>query len=323
MKMNKKLNFLMLFTSIFALTVMTSCSKDDESSNSDDALTGDVLTKDNLNTINAKWEISAPNSIYASFEFHKDGNYIVTERDKNPVSTASVRSSASMSSSESFLFGNSKILGAKKKDVATRESESETNPSPIHFGTYTIEGNTMILSGFGVLEAVSVTTEKFAFALTLEGTEKKEEYVASKVAELIPASTRTDMLCRSWKIQEQTIIEDLVPADEKADYEDEYGVKWKEELQKELDEELLGAIVLFSRAGTYLVLPVGDESEPELAEWKWANEDETAFYYSWENWDEGENWREENIVQINELTGTIFKTVEYGVVETELVPANK
>ena len=37
-----------------------------------------------------------------------------------------------------------------------------------------------------------------------------------------------------------------------------------------------------------------------MSEWKWANKEETKLYYSWENWTD--NWEEENIVTINQLS---------------------
>jgi hypothetical protein len=41
---------------------------------------------------------------------------------------------------------------------------------------------------------------------------------------------------------------------------------------------------LFSKAGTYLVnYP---EDPPGLARWKWADDKETLFMYSWDNWEE-------------------------------------
>jgi hypothetical protein len=311
--MNKELNFLMLFTSLFALTVITSCSKDQ-----DDVLRENVIIKNKVNIIHARWEISHPDSKYASFEFNKNGNYIVIENDRSAVSKSSLTRGVSIFSSESFLLGNNKILAAKQKDAATRATdESNLESKPAHFGTYTLAENKIQLSGFGVLEAISVTTEEFIFVLIPEGTKKTEHYIARKVEELIPASNQADMLCRSWEIKKLTIIDNLMSEREKESYRKTDGPNWKEELENKINKEVVGrTIVLFSRTGTFLVIVSdGDESKLYAFDWTWRNKEETAFYYSWN--------RSYSFMQLTELTDTSLKMLEaYDYVETEFVPVN-
>ncbi|MDR3271938.1 MAG: hypothetical protein LBT29_00445 [Flavobacteriaceae bacterium] len=288
--MNTKVRFLMTLMCVFAVIGVTSCSK--ENDDNDD---GNTLT----NTINAKWEISGSNSAYASFEFNKDGNYIVVENE-------AIKKSSVTGQLKSSLFQNSKSFVTSKS--ATRSSTSDSNLSPIHFGTYKIEGDKIILTGFGTLDVISITAEEFTFSFTLEATGEKGTYVASKAAEPISASSRTDMLCRTWKIQEISIDESLIPDEDKAYYIEVYGVNWKVELEKSMAEEIVGATILFSKAGTYLVLYVSEEHAAGLSEWKWANKEETAIYYSWENWED--DWEEDGIVQIKELSDTTLKMQE-------------
>jgi len=301
-------------------TVFSGCDKDDNKGSNENE--SNSLVK----TISAKWEISDSNSPYASFEFNKDGNYIVVKNDVEPN-----LKSSSTDLNRSFL--------SKKGLKSMNLRSSETNLSPIHFGTYRIEGNNIILSGFGVIEIISITAEEFSFSFTLDATGEKNSFVANKSAEPISSSSRTDMLCRTWEVQKMTIDVDFILnkfsslTEEEIDYITErYGENWK---QKFIEDELetakkftefienktLTLTVLFSKAGTYLVLYDGPENiivsgnrtwefeDAGLSEWKWANNEETKLYYSWNNWEN--NW-EDNAVTINQLDdNTLVVQEEY------------
>ena len=241
--------------------------------------------------INAKWKISDPDSEYSSFEFNKDGNYIVIEN----VSTGSKRSAG---------LKRSQILISGMKRFA------ESNLSPIHFGTYKIEGNTIILSGFGTINIISITAEEFCFSFVLESTGKEWNYVAT-TEDQGQTSSRTEMLCRTWKLNKVVFDESFIPEELKEYLKKEYGANWKAEIEKEYNEELAGSIILFSKAGTYLILYQGEDEEAGLSEWKWANKEETAIYYSWDNWKD--DW-EDNIVSIKDLKSTSLKMQEEGMI---------
>lgn len=235
-----------------------SCTKDDNGNE----------RRVSINTISAKWNILDSNSSYASIEFTKDGNYIVVERtEKTDLRSASANSGGSL-----FKPNSSQTVNLRS---------SQSNLSPIHFGNYTIEGNNITLSGFGLIEAVNLTTKKFVFSFTLEATGEKYSYVAEKAAEPISSSNRTEMICRTWVLEKAT---------------DESG----NDIEYLPEDEIIGSFLLFSKSGTYLVLYGGGEGgEAGLSEWKWANKEETEFYYSWDNWND--DW-EYNIVKINQLT---------------------
>jgi hypothetical protein len=258
----------MALVGLFMAVAFNSCD-DDENNKDNDPL---------VDAISAKWEISDSNSPYASFEFNKDGNYIVAERvetDAERVETTLQSSGAS--AGQPFIKSNS------FRTAGTRLSEPEQNSSPVYFGTYRIEGNRIILSGFGSIEIISMTDDEFSFSLTLEGTKEKTDFVAEKSDEPIAASSRTDMLCRTWVLERMTEDGESIPAG--------------------------GSMtVLFSRAGTYLVSYVY-EGSTGLSSWKWANSQETQFYYSWEKW--MDDWNN-NLVTITNLTSTSFSADEGG-----------
>ena len=144
----------------------------------------------------------------------------------------------------------------------------------IVFGNYKIDKDKITLSGFGVIEVSSITDTELSFSLTLQATGEQNSFSASKAPAAIPASNRTDMLCRTWVIERITVG------------------------GGNIEDPQIGGVVLFSRAGTYLVASAELNG---LAAWKWADQSETKIYYSWENW--MEDWSSQ-IVTITALTGT-------------------
>jgi hypothetical protein len=266
-----------------------SCSDDAD----DDGLTS--------STISAKWEISDPGSMIASIEFNKDGHYILVTRVEDESAPTVARNSAAATARGAFFQGVASF-------TAPSRASGDSNLSPVHFGTYKIEGDRIILSGFGVINVISIAEDEFTFSFTLTATGETGEYVASKAAAVISSSSRTEMLCRSWKLERVTVDESLIPEEEKQELIDEYGADWKAIIEQEETEEDAGMIALFSRAGTYLVLYANeDEEEAGLSEWKWTSSAETAIYYSWYNWED--EWTE-NVVSVVELTKSTLKIQE-------------
>jgi hypothetical protein len=280
--MKRKVFFLSgLILNLAFMSIFVSCDNE----NGNEGNETDILK----NTISAKWEISDNDSPYASFEFNKDGNYIVIEKDEE----ISLKSNLRTNSKQSLLKSN-----LTKTNM--RSAKSDSNLSSIHFGTYKIEGNSIILSGFGLIEVISITNEEFSFSFTLESTREKSSFVAGKADEPISSSSKTDMFCRTWIGEKVTIDVNALSVEDIGYYEEKYGEDWLIKLEQEETEDIKGLVALFSKAGTYLVLYDGEEGDAGLAEWKWANKEETKIYYSWENWQE--DW-EDNIVTI-ELTNT-------------------
>jgi len=223
---------------------------------------------DTKKVISEKWEISNSNSLYSSFEFTKDNVYIVVE-NINQVSKNihSLRSVFSKNSDE------------KQQTIRSSEgraaNSSESNLSPIHTGKYTINGNKITLEGFGVLNIISLTTEEFVFSFKLENSNNAFEYHSEKAGSTINESSKTTMLCRYWKVDK---ISDP--------YIEEYAIG-----------------ILISKAGTYLC--TYKDGSAGLAEWKWANKEETIFQYSWTNWESYGN------AKISELTATKLKVIDH------------
>ena len=198
------------------------------------------------------------------------------------------------------------------KRISMRSSESESNLSPIHFGTYKIEGENIILSGFGLIEVVSITSDEFSFSFTLESTGKKDSFVAAKSVEPISSSSRTEMFCRTWIGQKVTLDISNISQEDVNYYKEEYGENWKTQLEQEETDNFKGVIILFSRAGTYLVLYDGEAGEAGLSEWKWTNKEEVAIYYSWDNWEDNYST---SIVIINQLNNNtlVLQENDYGI----------
>jgi len=201
-------------------------------------------------TISGKWETS--DSANSTFEFTKDNVYIVVGNFGRP---------------------------------ASREA---TQQIYVYTGKYTISGTIITLEGFGVIEVKSFSDEEFSFSLKLTDSNEAYNFQSVKQENTIASSSRTNMLCRYWKIVNFSALDDLT-------------------------EQLIGSFVLFSRAGTYLV--TYNDGRTGLSEWKWKNTEQTILQYSWDHWEYfGE-------VQIQNLTASSLKIVENGEV-WELVPGN-
>jgi hypothetical protein len=200
-------------------------------------------------TISGKWEIG--DSENSTFEFTPDNIYIVVGNFGQPVSRA------------------------------------VTQQTYVYTGKYTISGTKITLEGFGIIEVKSFSDEDFSFSLKLANSNESYNFQAIKQENTIESSTRTNLLCRYWKVVKVS----------NSDY-----------------EEMIGYSVLFSKAGTYLV--THNDGSSGLAEWKWKNTEQTILQYSWNHWvySSGE-------VQIQDLTASSLKINENGLIY-ELVLGN-
>jgi hypothetical protein len=262
--MNKKLNLLVMLVSLLVLSlVFGSCDNGTNSGNPAGGGSDKIISKQ---TISTKWDVGNSNSRYISFEFTTDSIYIVIEDLSKNSFNQNIRSSLQAST-----------------------TLQETNLSPIHTGTYRINGNNIILEGFGVLEVISVTVDEFSFSFVLENTNEKYEYRTARAEDQIANSSKTAMLCRHWRVTSLSYHREDLPIPEQ---------------------------VVFSKAGTYLVMYNGSAG---LSEWKWGDPEETFIQYSWDNWtDNGMDDWQNTRVDILELSGTNLKMQE-GEKEYELV----
>lgn len=164
------------------------------------------------------------------------------------------------------------------------KNSPDKNPEDdiILFGTYTIDGNLLILSNFGTIKVLSLSDVEISFAIKLLGeTEYGETLVANKSEEL-PASTNTQLLCRTWKLV--TLNGDSVAG---------------------TSNELL---MVFYTSGTYVVTYIEDDQLGGLAEWKWFDSDENVICYSWDGPPNCEDVAEIHVLEQNllEVSDTYF-----------------
>lgn len=140
--------------------------------------------------------------------------------------------------------------------VVKNSPDKDPNDEIILFGSYTIDGNLLILSNFGTIKVLTLTDDEITFAIKLEGeTDYGDTLTAKKSAEL-PASTNTQLLCRTWKLF--SLNGDTVAG---------------------TDDELY---VVFYQSGTYVVTQVGEDQLGDVAQWKWHDSNEDAICYSWD-----------------------------------------
>lgn len=176
---------------------------------------------------------------------------------------------------ESFEFNESGNYIAIK-----RTTTKSTNDQAILFGTYEIIDNTtIVLSDFGTLTISEVNESSISFSIRFTGDPDNEVIINASKQEEMATSTTTELLCRTWELIS-------------INGEDVEGTENE-------------TIALFSKAGTYLV--TWPDGENDIAQWKWKDEAETQFLYSWE---EDPVWEEEDYVEIIELSNSTLKILE-------------
>lgn len=228
-----------------------------------------------------KWVSEDADSEFSSFEFTDDNKFIV------------IRKKTAIPRKSSMLNWKSDLVGSNIIEESTARIE-DSDLSPIHFGTYEIDGDKIILYGFGLVRPVEITAEEFSFDFSLEEENNTTRYVLKKTKE-ISTSSKTDLLCRSWLLEKVEKDTTELTEQEKINYRTSLGSKWYEVLATSVNDEHKGKTMIFSRAGTYLVLTNTINQVALLAEWKWIDETESSFYYSWGNWSETENWQSQKV----------------------------
>jgi len=197
-------------------------------------------------------------------------------KDTLEKATISAKWNVSNSSDyDSFEFnksGNYIVI----KNLTTKS----TNDQIILFGTYEIINNTtIVLSDFGTLTISEINENSISFSIQLTSNPDNEIIINASKQEEMESTTKTELLCRTWELIS-------INGENVAGTED-------------------GGTVLFSKASTYLV--TWSDGESGLAQWKWKDEAETQFYYSWE---EVPVWEEADYVKIIELTNSTLKILE-------------
>ncbi len=159
--------------------------------------------------------------------------------------------------------------------VVKSSPDKDTKEDIILFGTYTIEGDQLVLSNFGRVLVKSISDEEMTFSIKLEEETEFGETLLAKKSEELPSSTNTQLLCRTWRLV--TLNGDTVTGTE---------------------NELL---MVFYQSGTYVVTYIENEELGGLAEWKWRDTEEDVMCYSWDGPPDCSS-----LADINELTSEIL-----------------
>jgi len=212
---------------------------------------------------------------------NKDENDPIEILEKTTISAKwNVGNSSEYKSFEFNESGNYIIV--KNNNSKAKSANNQVNQIVL-FGNYEINGKTIILSDFGTLIVSEVNEMLISFSIQLANNSGSEIVINASKHEEMDSTVKTEMLCRTWKM---------------ASVNGESVVGTKYELS-----------VLYSNAGTYFVElanPV-DENDGGLASWKWSDNTETKFLYSW---DTPPVLSEEDIVEVIELTDNSLKILE-------------
>lgn len=260
----------LLFMAIMAVGV-ASCGSDSEDDNGGGGNSGNLDTP-KYESASALFNISDADSKYESVEFTASGNYIITTRN---TSKAPHRIAAARQFGPKFLPS---VAGV------TRSSGTYGN---IIYGTYTKNGDTYVLDGFGTIVVNGGGSNAISLDITTNGGSKVT--VGAQQEQQYTASSKTNMLCRTWKFDK---IRLYVKANGQVldqtynSYREFLIALWKmegedfdeKELQQELVEE--PQQVIFTKSGTYVVFYSGGTLA--VSTWKWQDEASGKARYSWD-----------------------------------------
>lgn len=291
-------NLKYFFTVTFALViggVISSCSKDSDSSDGEGSARPDYRAESAMFTINQS-------SKYSMIELTESGNYLVVlSNSPYPNYAPSVEQANEYTS----------ILVAPWAEPATR---SKTVGNLIT-GKYTKTDELQYeLEGFGSLKVVK--TDENNVVLDIKETDGTSFSLPATIVEKYEGSTNTTGLCRTWTIQnthlkarmefqgekfsfEKTVNGGDIPTLMISMYTDLY--KWAASISSKMGQTItqdqvnymiqeqtekikasvpVASSILFSQAGTYIVFYANDTFG--VAKWNWINEDETTIRYAWD-----------------------------------------
>lgn len=174
--------------------------------------------------------------------------------------------------------------------VVKKASTDSTSKQTILFGTYEItDDKTLVLSDFGKIKISEISDKSISLSVSLTTSPNTEiAIIASKQAE-IQSSAKIDLLCRTWELV--TLNGETVVGTENE------------------------GSVMYSASGTYFVSrtnPTGGNSGG-LAQWKWTDNSQTKFFYSW---DEIPVWDNSDFAEILKLSSDSLKILDYGNIYT-------
>jgi hypothetical protein len=255
------------------MTGFASCGKDDPNDDIELPEIDPVVA-----SISAKWVNNDANSKYASFEFQTDGIYIVSEYitgqslQTQPALKASSLQSVNLPLSPFYHVtnGTEPVLHAETRHLVTR------------VGKYTISGNVITLTDYGLIENFRASNDEFNFTFRPNGTLESIEFAGTRELS-ISESKRTVLMCRMWDIEDIQL--------EGGDY-DGWGaliaVFLQAIIRTEVDGRQVSLCVMLSKSGTYLSIFRDDEGNyftkiqsgfggvsTVVGTWEWADREET------------------------------------------------
>jgi len=246
------------------------------------------------NRFAAKWETTDPKARFVSIELTDAQVYIVVEREESSRSERCANT-----------VKGSSISGKTAPALLKAKEAQLTSETPkIYIGKYTVSEDSIIyLIDFGVLQIdLSQSGESAVIRLQLEPDIPsigigRYEFNAERAAE-VDSSKNTDLLCRHWSYVRFLLNGELwEPWENPELWEDSWS----------FPQSKPQVTNLFSKAGTYLqtVIVDGVETISFLGQWRWADENENAFYHT--DWQNG-GWQTD-MVHVT-LTETTFVTTE-------------
>ena len=236
----------------------------------------------NLNTpkyesSSALYNITDAGSAYSSIEFTASGNYIITM--KNGASSAPRRIATVKDKRVSFL---PQIVGV------TRSSGTYNG---IIYGTYTKNGDTYVLDGFGTITVNGGGSS--AISLDITTTSGESITVGAQQEQQYSSSSMTNSLCRTWKLGkirfyasaggqtfDQTYnswadyIKAMLIMEGLDENDSRFQEAYKEGMQNAPEQ------VIFTKSGTYVVFYANEQLA--VSTWKWQDENKGVARYSWD-----------------------------------------
>ena len=257
MKKNALIALSMIMLSVFSFT-FTSCGDDDEP----------VITTPKYATDAVRYEIKNASDI-SSIEFTESGMYIITKK------------------------GNAAAKGFFQKSKRSSFTRSGNDHYEYIHGTYTKDGDVYTLKGFGTITVVK--KESVNVSLQIQPTGEKAYTLSAQPAEKFMNSDISTKLCRTWKYDRGQMVcakGDSVLVDKTSTKNSVLLETLDSLLSQKSDDYSNPEEIIFTLSGTYIVKYV--DGTLAVAQWKWKNEKEGTFYFTWEP-----EWHEENVINFS------------------------
>lgn len=233
----------------------------------------------------AKYIVTSENAEIKSLELSASGNYIVVKND-------SYYGNYSIGTRE-FIVNNFMI----SKPTTTRAAEYEN----IIYGKFTKIGEDRYeLEGYGTVVITRTGDEAVDLEIILKN--GKTLNVGAQKEKKLTDSAATNNLCRTWKIAKvgisikigflkfnkmmehekiNELLKDYVRWAAKAGDEDMNEEEINEAIDEMINEynEVKPISMIFTKSGSYMV--EYQNGEIGISTWKWENEEEGIFRYSW------------------------------------------